>query len=103
MAKIYPWFPRASQALRGWGKARDSETSPGRPRCMIQSPRFGPAPYPRPPLTEISRVVVGGAVQAKPLQVGDQVGDHALEDALTLTQDVELRQKGKGEENTTSG
>lgn len=34
-------------------------------------------------------------MQAKPLQIGDQVGDHALEDALTLAQDVELRQKGR--------
>lgn len=66
---------------------------------MTRSPRFGPASS----LTEISRVVVSGAVQAEPLQVGDQVGDHALEDALTLAQDVELRQKEKGEENTASG
>lgn len=42
-------------------------------------------------------------MQAEPLQIGDQVGDHALEDALTLAQDVELRQKEKDEENTTSG
>ena len=42
-------------------------------------------------------------MQAEPLQIGDQVGDHALEDALTLAQDVELRQKEKDEENTMSG
>lgn len=55
-----------------------------------------------PPLTEISRVVVGGAVQAKPLQIGDQVGDHTLEDTLALAQDIELRWKEKGEESMTS-
>lgn len=52
-----------------------------------------PSPTNSLPLTEVSRVVVGGAVQAKPLQIGDQVGDHALEDALTLAQDVELSRK----------
>lgn len=62
-----------------------------------------PAPTNSLPLTEVSRVVVGGAVQAKPLQIGDQVGDHALEDALTLAQDVELSRKKKDEENKTSG
>ena len=62
-----------------------------------------PAWTTRPLLTEVSRVVVGGAVQTEPLQVGDQVGDHALEDALTLAQDIELRQKKKGKENNTSG
>lgn len=56
-----------------------------------------------PPLTEVSRVVVGGTVQAKPLQIGNQVGNHALEDALSLAQDVELRQKSIHEENMTSG
>lgn len=54
-----------------------------------------PAWTTRPLLTEVSRVVVGGAVQTEPLQIGDQVGDHALEDALTLAQDVELRRKKK--------
>lgn len=42
-------------------------------------------------------------MQTEPLQIGDQVGDHALEDALTLAQDIELRQKKKGKENSTSG
>lgn len=42
-------------------------------------------------------------MQAKPLQIGNQVGNHALEDALSLTQDVELRQKGIHEENMTGG
>lgn len=56
-----------------------------------------------PLLTEVSGVVVGGAVQAKPLQIGYQIGDHALEDALSLAEDVELRQKGAYEKNTSSG
>lgn len=64
------------------------------PLLSLQSSR-------EPPLTEVSGVVVGGAVQAKPLQIGNQVGNHALEDALSLAQDVELRQKGIHEENTT--
>lgn len=44
-------------------------------------------------LTEVSWVVVGGAVQAQALQVGDQLGDQALEYALALAQDVELRRR----------
>lgn len=52
------------------------------------------------PLTEVSRIVVGGAVQAQPLQVGDQVGDHALEDTLALAQDVELKHKEKCQVDT---
>lgn len=71
------------------------------------NPMFGPLLSPEssqePPLTEVSRVVVGGAVQAKPLQIGNQVGNHALEDALSLAQDVELRRKGIHEEHMTSG
>lgn len=42
-------------------------------------------------------------MQAEPLQIGDQVGDHAFEDALTLTQDVELRRKEQGKVNTSRG
>lgn len=34
--------------------------------------------------------MVGGAVEAQGLQVGDEVGDRALVDALTLAEDVEL-------------
>lgn len=45
------------------------------------------------PLTEISRVVVRGAVEAQTLQVGDEIGHDALEDALALAQDVELQEK----------
>lgn len=71
------------------------------------NPMFGPLLSPEssrePPLTEVSGVVVGGAVQAKPLQIGNQVGNHALEDALSLAQDIELRQKGIHEEHMTSG
>jgi hypothetical protein len=71
------------------------------------NPMFGPLLSPEssqePSLTEVSGVVVGGTVQAKPLQIGNQVGNHALEDALPLAQDVELRQKGIHEENMTSG
>lgn len=44
-------------------------------------------------LTEISGVVVCGAVEAEALQVGDEVGHDALEDALALAQDVELQNK----------
>lgn len=78
-AQIYPWCPGASRPLLG------------RMGLSLASP---PAP-PAAPLTEVGRVVVGGAVQAQPLQVGDQVGDHALEDALALAQDVELGRKEK--------
>lgn len=71
------------------------------------NPMFGPLLSPEssqePPLTEVSGVVVGGAVQAKPLQIGNQVGNHALEDTLSLAQDVELRRKGIHEEHMTSG
>lgn len=70
------------------------------------NPKFGPRLSPvsslEPPLTKVSRVVVGGAVQAKTLQIGNQVGNHTLEDALSLAQDVELRQKGTHEKNMTS-
>lgn len=80
---------------------------PGRPKCSIGTSGWThhhiPAPTNRSPLTEVSRVVVGGAVQAEPLQVGDEVGDHALEDALTLAQDVELRREERGEENMPGG
>lgn len=77
------------------------------PRCLHDpNPKFGPllssTSSQEPPLTEVSRIVVGGAVQAKPLQIGNQVGNHTLEDALSLAQDVELRQKGTHEENMIS-
>lgn len=88
------------------GKAGDNELSvPKRPQQSKPNvwPSLSPKSSQEPPLTEVSGVVVGGTVQAKPLQIGNQVGNHALEDALSLTQDVELRQKGIHEKNMTSG
>ena len=41
-------------------------------------------------LTEICRVVVGGAVEPQVLQIGDEVWDGAFVYALALTQDVQL-------------
>lgn len=42
-------------------------------------------------LTKVSRVVVGGAAQAQPLQVRNQAGHPPPVDALTLTQHIELQ------------
>lgn len=41
-------------------------------------------------LTEISWIVVSGAVKAQGLQIGDEVRDRALINALTLAEDVQL-------------
>lgn len=42
------------------------------------------------PLTKVCRVVVGGAVESQFPQVGNQVGDPATVDTLTLAQHVQL-------------
>ena len=52
----------------------------------------------RPILTEVSWVVVGGAVQAQVLQVGDEIGNCALVYTLTLTEDVQLGGEERREE-----
>jgi len=46
-------------------------------------------------LTEVGRVVVCGAVEAKTLQVGDEVRHDAFEDALALAQDVQLQEEAR--------
>lgn len=41
-------------------------------------------------LTKVCRVVVGGTVESKFSQVGNEVGDSATVDTLTLAQHVQL-------------
>lgn len=42
-------------------------------------------------LTEVGRVVVGGAVESELSQVGNQTGDPSSVDTLTLTQHIQLQ------------
>lgn len=57
---------------------------------------MGPAGGSSDTLTKVCRVVVGGAVESQFPQVGNQVGDAAAVDTLTLAQHVQLETQKHG-------